>query len=111
MANLIVPKGLRLITSVFVKNFWPSIDRMSKLTLPILFISGRKGKRTLMCVDMLIPSSQMDKLFKYTQHSSYLKMYKVKNGEHNDTWTKEPEVYYREVKEFMDKAIKKNNVS
>uniref|UniRef100_A0A7S3J759 Alpha/beta hydrolase n=1 Tax=Euplotes harpa TaxID=151035 RepID=A0A7S3J759_9SPIT len=103
MANLIVPKGLRLITSVFVKNFWPSIDRMSKLTLPILFISGRK--------DMLIPSSQMDKLFKYTQHSSYLKMYKVKNGEHNDTWTKEPEVYYREVKEFMDKAIKKNNAS
>ena len=49
----------------------------------------------------------MDKLYKYSQNSSYLKMYKVKDGEHNDTWARDIDNYYREFSGFIDKALKK----
>ena len=59
-------------------NNWPNEERIKDLKLPILFVSGEE--------DELIPPEQMDRLFKAAVNAKFKKMYKVKDGEHNDTW-------------------------
>lgn len=55
MVDIIFPK-LAKLKGLVLKNYWPSIDRIGSLEVPILFIMGLK--------DELIPPIQMDKLYK-----------------------------------------------
>ena len=49
----------------------------------------------------------MDKLHKYAQNSIDAKIYKVKDGEHNDTWLRDIDNYYNEISSFINRALKK----
>jgi len=69
---------LRIFRPLVLNNYWPSEKRIKVISLPILFISGDS--------DEMIPPSQMDRLFKSAATSKFKRMYKVKGGEHNDTW-------------------------
>mmetsp|Transcript_22078 Transcript_22078/g.19650 ORF Transcript_22078/g.19650 Transcript_22078/m.19650 type:complete len:108 (+) Transcript_22078:595-918(+) len=77
MVPLVIPPMFSSSLHYILPNYWPSIQTVKELKLPIMFISGRK--------DSLIPPEQMDRLFKEAG-SEKKQMYKVKNGEHNDTW-------------------------
>ena len=49
----------------------------------------------------------MDKLHKYAQNSIDAKIYKVKDGEHNDTWLRDIDNYYNEISSFINRALRK----
>jgi fermentation-respiration switch protein FrsA (DUF1100 family) len=68
----------KIFSPLLLMNYWPSEERIKNITLPILFISGEE--------DEMISPKQMDRLYKAAQGSSFTKMYKVKDGDHNNIW-------------------------
>lgn len=44
MSELILPTWIGPLKYAIVPNYWPSIETIPRITIPILFISGRKGK-------------------------------------------------------------------
>ena len=74
---------------------WKSLDRISTITTPILFVSGRR--------DEIVPARHMDALMHAATSSIYCTMHKVENGQHNDTWTKNIGAYNAAVQAFMTK--------
>jgi fermentation-respiration switch protein FrsA (DUF1100 family) len=95
----------RIFRPIVLSNFWPSNERIVNNTLPMLFISGRK--------DTMIPPSQMDKLFELAVKSKHKSMYKVEDGEHNDTWFLGGFNMLKEINDFMklcDRMLQKPKV-
>jgi len=72
---------------------WKSVEKISSITTPILFISGRD--------DELVPPHHMDGLYQAATSSIYKAKHEVPNGRHNDTWQKDTATYNNAVKEFM----------
>ena len=46
----------------------------------------------------------MDRLYNRAENSIHRKLYKVRDGDHNDTWTVDPDHYFNEITDFIDKA-------
>lgn len=83
-----------------VRIYWPSIDRIKTIRVPILFIVGSS--------DDIIPPSQTDQLFETAYSSIFKHKYIVQGGSHNDTWIKGGKDYMFAIKDFFDKAYEYN---
>ncbi|CAE1279816.1 ABHD13 [Acanthosepion pharaonis] len=60
------------------KNQFPSIKRVPKITVPVMYLSG--------LTDNLIPPQMMKTLFEATQNPPMKRMALFDNGTHNETW-------------------------
>ncbi|XP_029654158.1 protein ABHD13 [Octopus sinensis] len=60
------------------KNQFPSIKRVPKITVPVMYLSG--------LTDNLIPPRMMKMLFESTVNSPLKRMALFDNGTHNETW-------------------------
>ncbi len=66
MVNVMFPK-LRAFKWLVLRNYWPSVDRIGTITLPLLFIFSMR--------DELVPPEQMSHLFvKATQSRFKMKV-------------------------------------
>lgn len=73
------------------RNKWRSDQRISGLTLPILFLSGLK--------DSYIPPIMMKNLRRKAVKSQYTRFIEFENGTHNRTWTNRG--FYETIASFM----------
>jgi len=60
------------------KIFYPTIDRMCKITTPILFIRGMK--------DEIVPMDHTKRLFDAATTCKFKDLYECEDGDHNSTW-------------------------
>jgi len=58
--------------------FYPTVDRINKVTCPILFIRGLK--------DEIVPCDQSKKLYDAAKSAKFKELHEVENGDHNRTW-------------------------
>lgn len=49
-------------------------------------------------IDSLIPPAHMDALYSQATNWGLKLMYKSKSGEHNDTWSKDVNEYYSQIR-------------
>jgi len=78
----------------YISNPWRSINRIPKVTRPILFFSGLK--------DQLIPPEQMQALYDAATGTKLKMMHKVPEGDHNNTVDKGGHEYYERFREFLE---------
>jgi abhydrolase domain-containing protein 13 len=69
---------LKYVKSGLLRMHFPTIDRIDKITLPILFISSE--------FDEIVPTRMMRSLFDRATSSSSKDLYIVKNAGHNDAF-------------------------
>ncbi len=81
---------------VIQRIFWPSIDRLPKIKIPILFITGTS--------DEIVPTEMTKALYDAATSSVHKQIHTVLNGMHNDTWFKGGKDYLYAIKDFMEKA-------
>jgi len=86
--------GFSYIPRFFYKNKFPSIERMSRVEIPSLFISGQ--------ADQLVPPHMMSNLFSRCA-AAKKRLLKVRGGTHNETWMTSG--YYDSIKKFMDEVF------
>ena len=77
---------------------WPSVNSIQNIKTPILFISGRK--------DRVVRFELMDRLYEAASDTTFKRIFKVENGEHNDTWIKAGDDYWEEISTFVEKWFK-----
>ena len=77
---------------------WPSIDRVTRIRIPILFIVGQK--------DELVPSSQGQQLFEAAGKTLFKERLLVPNGTHNETWHIAGSDYAIYINNFKARAFK-----
>ena len=98
-----VAKGFSYLKSVpeflfdmgLVGNTWNSLERLIKLENkgpPILFVSGS--------MDRIVNPKLMEKI--YDSYKGIKANYTVKDGTHNDTWSKGGDEYYLKLKNFIN---------
>ncbi|GJQ15952.1 hypothetical protein GpartN1_g7743.t1 [Galdieria partita] len=86
----------------FSQNKWPSLQRIRKIRIPILFLSGLR--------DGFVPPKMMKKLYEEANSTSFKKFVSFVHGTHNRTWIMEG--YYEAWKEFIDLIfLPKTNVN
>lgn len=76
--------------------FWPSIDRIPNVKIPIFFIFGTN--------DEIVPAYHTIKLYEAAKSTVYKAKYEVVGGMHNDTWFKGGKEYLYAIKDFIDKV-------
>jgi hypothetical protein len=76
--------------------YWPSIDRIPNVRVPLLFIVGLS--------DEIVPANHVSRLFEAAKAAAFKQMYQVHGGMHNDTWYKGGKDYIYAIKDFIDKA-------
>ena len=86
----------KIFRPLILRNYWPSDKRIPNLTLPIMFISGRK--------DEMIPYTMMDTLYQKADKSEYKVMYEVPGGSHMGTWWTGREKLLHAMIDFMDRC-------
>jgi len=90
------------VLACYLTNPWRSIEKIPRITKPVLFYSGQK--------DELIPPAQMRSLFNASK--SELKMvHEVPEGGHNNTVEKGGDAYYEKFREFLSKVISRGVVA
>jgi pimeloyl-ACP methyl ester carboxylesterase len=99
MAKVIehVLPSARFFSRFILNNRWPSIDRITAIRAPILFISGGQ--------DQLIPPSHMQELKARALSSSFVEWKLVERGDHNSTWERAGDQYPLWIKSFIEKAL------
>lgn len=70
---------------------WRSCDHIPKISVPILFLSGRE--------DELVPAAHMDRLYSLATRCSEKRLQKFPDGQHNNLCTKP--LYFTTVKEWI----------
>ena len=58
--------------------FYPTIDRIGKITAPILFVRGVK--------DEIVPSDHSMKLYQAATGARFKVLHSVPDGDHNASW-------------------------
>jgi len=92
----LLSKGLKFIRVVllfFLTNHWSNKRIIGDLSHPILFISG--------LADELIPPGQMQELHDLASKSRDRRLLRVPDGEHNDTYLRNPDTYYQIFANFI----------
>lgn len=87
---------LKLIKWLVLRNFWPSIQRIGKIQLPIMFISGTS--------DALVPPKMVKLLQQKATSSVFTTFHEVEGGQHNDSWYVGGQEYVFSIRNFMDHA-------
>lgn len=78
------------------KNQFPSIKRVPKITVPVMYLSG--------LTDNLIPPRMMKTLFEESQNPPMKRMALFDNGTHNETWLCPG--YYESILNFITEVSK-----
>jgi len=88
--------------SLIQRIFYPTIDRIPKVTSPILFIRGMK--------DEIVPKDHSQRLFEASKSARFKQMYECPEGNHNETWRIGGEEYIAALRAFFIKCeANKNN--
>ncbi|BBN00074.1 uncharacterized protein MPTK1_1g26170 [Marchantia polymorpha subsp. ruderalis] len=86
--------GLRML-NFLVRSPWSTIDIVSKIENPILFLSGLR--------DEMVPPSHMRRLYDAAQLNADRQLIEFPNGMHMDTWLKGGDRYWRVLQLYLDK--------
>ena len=76
--------------------FYPTIDRMDKITNHLLFVRGMQ--------DEIVPSDHTQRLFNKATKAASKTVYECPNGDHNNTWKIGGEDYIAAFKNFFVKV-------
>lgn len=87
----------------YVSNPWRSIERIKRLRLPILFVSGLK--------DELIPPAHMRELYSNAHASTHRVWHEVPEGQHNNTFEKGGSTYVELLLKFVASCCGENNAA
>lgn len=90
-----MPK-VAMLKSLVLRNYWPSLERIKKIKVPILFVSG--------LADELVPPTHMKKLREAAGGTAFLEYLEVPTGDHNSTWKEAGDSYSKKMTEFIKKA-------
>ena len=80
----------------FLTSPWNSLNHVSNIQVPILFLSGLR--------DELIPPSHMQNLYESANNSSLKRLETFTSGSHNDTHIRGGEYYFRSMANFMNEV-------
>ncbi len=69
---------LKYFKGLILRNYWTSIDLVSRIENPLLFITGDQ--------DEIVPDHMTYQLHDKASKSVHKELYVVKDGTHNDTW-------------------------
>ncbi|KAJ7558885.1 hypothetical protein O6H91_04G060400 [Diphasiastrum complanatum] len=86
-------RGLKLLNWV-VRSPWSTIDIVSQISEPILFLSGSR--------DEMVPPSHMHRLHRAASTNSRCHFVDFPTGMHMDTWLRGGDRYWRVVQLFLD---------
>lgn len=86
---------LSVVLSFFMTSHWTSVNSISTLNVPVLFMSG--------LADELIPPVQMKQLYEAVPNSTYKEFYGVADGQHNTTFYQGGMPYYNAFDAFIKK--------
>ncbi|KAL9261561.1 Alpha/beta hydrolase domain-containing protein [Drosera capensis] len=93
-------KGLKILNCV-VRSPWCTVDIISQVRQPILFLSGLQ--------DEMVPPSHMKMLYaKAATHNTQCTFVEFPTGMHMDTWLAGGDNYWRVVQQFIDNHVIKN---
>lgn len=76
--------------------FYPTIDRIDKVTSNILFVRGMN--------DEIVPSDHSRRLMEKATQAKSKTIYECPNGDHNNTWKIGGEDYIKAFKDFFVKC-------
>ena len=88
---------LRPLKRFILRLDWKSIQRIGRITAPILFISGLQ--------DEVVPCDQMQTLHDAAVGARFKSMFRISNGTHNDSWIKGGPAYLKEMRTFICSCI------
>lgn len=88
--------------SFFMRDQWPSIERISKIQAPILFISGNEDK--------LVLPEHMKGLREQAKLAKFIEVKEVEGAGHNNTFQFAGPEYLEWLEEFMCKSLGDNSV-
>ncbi|XP_011093780.1 protein bem46 isoform X1 [Sesamum indicum] len=90
-------KGPRVL-NFLVRSPWSTIDIISEIKQPILFLSGLQ--------DEMVPPSHMEMLYaKAATHNRQCLFVDFPTGMHMDTWLAGGDRYWRTIKEFIENSV------
>lgn len=89
---------LKLVKPYVLRMHWPSIERITRVEIPILFIIGQK--------DELVPATQGQRLYEAATKCRFKDRLLVPNGTHNETWHIAGQSYVDSINAFKFKAYK-----
>jgi len=81
---------------IIQRIYWPSIERIPLVKIPILFLIGSN--------DEIVPAAHNNRLHDAAILAEFKTIYVVQGGTHNDTWFKGGKDYIYAVKDFIDKT-------
>ena len=87
---------LAYLKDFVLTSHWKTIDLVDKISLPILYITGRK--------DEIVPTGQTQELYAASTRSRSTQIWINEDGHHNDTWIVARQSYLNTLIEFMDKS-------
>lgn len=99
LATVIIPFLKYVIKPLTLFIGWRSCDHISKITSPILFISGR--------ADELVPCVQMDQLYALATRASEKRMQKIQDGQHNNLCSKP--MYFSSIKDWISTTLQRRD--
>lgn len=88
---------LKPLRKCFIKNDWNNLERVEKITHPILFLSGMQ--------DSVVHYSHTDILFDHSTQSLEREILKIPEGFHT-LWETEPELFFKTISRFITKNSK-----
>ncbi|KAK4396874.1 Alpha/beta hydrolase domain-containing protein WAV2 [Sesamum angolense] len=90
-------KGPRVL-NFLVRSPWSTIDIISEIKQPILFLSGLQ--------DEMVPPAHMEMLYaKAATHNRQCLFVDFPTGMHMDTWLAGGDRYWRTIKEFIENSV------
>ncbi|CAH9098488.1 unnamed protein product [Cuscuta europaea] len=90
-------KGLKLL-NFLVRSPWNTIDVVSEIRQPILFLSGVK--------DEMVPPSHMSKLYaKAAAHNNHCLFVEFPTGMHMNTWLEGGDHYWMTIQRFLQQTV------
>eukprot|EP01017_Pseudomicrothorax_dubius_P031542 TRINITY_DN4041_c0_g1_i1.p1 TRINITY_DN4041_c0_g1~~TRINITY_DN4041_c0_g1_i1.p1 ORF type:complete len:256 (+),score=53.30 TRINITY_DN4041_c0_g1_i1:351-1118(+) len=97
MVDVVFPK-LSYFKNLVLRNHWPTIHRIGRVTKPILFIMSIK--------DEIVPLQHMLDLY-VAKKTGFRDKYEIPDGNHNMNWSLNPEEYFNKVKDFINTQTQK----
>mmetsp|Transcript_22926 Transcript_22926/g.26609 ORF Transcript_22926/g.26609 Transcript_22926/m.26609 type:complete len:299 (-) Transcript_22926:53-949(-) len=95
MVDAIFPK-LAPLKGLVLRNFWPSVDRIGEIEIPIFFIVSMK--------DEIVPAWHVLRLRDKAKKAQYTEIHQIAEGNHNGGWAVDVPLYFGKVAEFVKKA-------
>ncbi|KAK9142234.1 hypothetical protein Syun_011634 [Stephania yunnanensis] len=90
-------KGPRIL-NFLVRSPWSTIDIVSQIKQPILFISGLQ--------DEMVPPFHMQMLYaKAAAHNNRCQFVEFPTGMHMDTWLAGGDNYWRTIQRFLEQHV------